>query len=62
MADDTVQMLGLIGFIIAGAMFVGVGIRFGDPLTVAGSAVWIVSCMIWMIPLLRRRSGSGGED
>ena len=62
MADDTFQMLRHIGFIIAGAMLVGVGIRFGDPLTVAGSAIWIVSCMIWMIPLLRRRARSGGKD
>ena len=62
MADDTYQLIGLIGFIIAGVLFVIVGIRFGDPLTVAGSAVWIVSCLIWMIPLLRRGSGSGGKD
>ena len=54
MSDDFFQKAGLIGFIIAGLIFVVVGIRFGDPYTVAGSVVWIISCLIWMIPLLRR--------
>ncbi len=55
MSDDQYQLAGLIGFIIAGLIFVAVGIRFGDMLTVAGSVVWIISCLIWMVPVLRKK-------
>jgi len=47
------QLVGLIGFIIAGLLFVAVGIRLGDSLTIIGSAVWIAACVVWLIPVLR---------
>lgn len=53
MEDRHAHLIGLIGFIIAGIMFVGVGIRAGDPLTVAGSVVWTLSCVVWLVPVLR---------
>ena len=56
MHDRHYQIAGLVGFILAGFIFVAAGINFGDPLTIAGSVVWIVSCLIWLIPLLK--SGS----
>ena len=46
-------MLGLIGFVLAGFVFVAAGVRSGDVLTIVGSALWIVSCLIWMVPLVR---------
>lgn len=55
MKDDKYQLIGLIGFIIAGFIFIAVGVRAGDWLTIFGSLFWIVSCMIWMIPLVRRK-------
>jgi len=55
MNDDRYQMMGLIGFIIAGFVFIAAGIKFGDPLTIIGSVIWIISCLIWMIPLLKSR-------
>jgi hypothetical protein len=55
MGDDIYQLIGLIGFIIAGFIFIAVGIRFEDMLTVAGSVVWTLSCFVWMIPLLRKK-------
>lgn len=55
MHEDSYQLIGLIGFIIAGFMFIAVGVRFEDNLTIWASVVWIVSCVIWMIPLVRRR-------
>lgn len=55
MTDDHYQLAGLIGFIIAGLIFVAVGVRFGDGLTIAGSVVWIISCLIWMVPVLRKK-------
>jgi len=56
MHDRHYQIAGLVGFILAGFIFVAAGINFGDPLTIAGSVVWIVSCLIWLIPFLKSRS------
>ncbi len=47
------QLVGLIGFIIAGLFFIAVGIRLGDTLTIIGSVVWIASCVVWLIPALK---------
>ena len=62
MSEHTSQLLGLIGVILAGFVFVAVGVRAGDVLTVVGSVLWIVSCLIWMAPIVRRSSlGRGGD-
>ena len=55
MDDDKYQLIGLIGFIIAGFIFIAVGVKFGDWLTILGSIVWILSCLVWMIPILRSK-------
>lgn len=55
MDDSRYQLIGLLGFILAGCIFIAVGINFGDTLTILGSAVWVISCIIWMIPLLRSK-------
>ncbi len=52
--DDDCQLIGLIGFILAGFIFIAVGIKFGDVLTILGSIVWIVSCLVWMIPFVNK--------
>lgn len=46
------QIIGLLGFIIAGFVFIAAGINSGDLLTIIGSVIWTVSCFIWMIPLV----------
>ena len=46
--DDDCQLIGLIGFILAGFIFI--------VLTILGSIVWIVSCLVWMIPFVRSRN------
>ncbi|WP_216824939.1 hypothetical protein [Roseovarius sp. EL26] len=53
MTEQRCQLFGLIGFIIAGLVFIAAGINFGDPLTIIVSVIWVISCLIWMIPLLR---------
>jgi len=53
MTEERSQLVGLLGFILAGLVFVAVGVRSDDLLTVLGSVLWIVSCLIWMIPLVR---------
>ncbi len=53
MDEKHYQIIGLLGFIVAGFIFIAVGIKFGDMLTILGSTVWILSCLVWMIPLLK---------
>lgn len=53
MNEKRCQLIGLIGFIIAGFVFIAVGINFGDTLTIVGSVIWVISCLIWLIPLVR---------
>ncbi len=55
MQERHYQIIGLIGFIIAGFIFIAVGVRSDDILTVIGSVVWTLACMIWMIPLFRSK-------
>jgi membrane protein DedA with SNARE-associated domain len=55
MDDDKYQLIGLIGFIIAGFIFIAVGVKSGDWLTISGSVVWILSCLVWMVPILRSK-------
>ncbi|MCG6885096.1 MAG: hypothetical protein LJE62_15200 [Silicimonas sp.] len=54
MNGHTCQILGLIGFIVAGILFVAIGIRDGDWLVIAASIVWNVSCLVWLIPHFRK--------
>ena len=57
MSEQQSQILGLVGFVLAGLVFIAAGVRSGDPLTIIGSALWILSCVIWMIPLARSSKG-----
>lgn len=53
MNDKTCRIPGLIGFIIAGMLFVAIGIRNQDWLVIAASMVWNVACLIWLVPHIR---------
>ena len=55
MDDRKFQIVGLMGFISSGCLFTIVGFQSGDMLTVAGSALWIASCVVWLIPLVWNR-------
>ncbi|MCP5025233.1 MAG: hypothetical protein GY929_03015 [Actinomycetia bacterium] len=48
------QLWGLAGFVVSGVAFLASGIRSGDWLTIIGSVMWLVGCVFWLIPLLRR--------
>ena len=48
--DWKYELSGLIGFCLSGAIFIVSGIHNGDILTVLGSFVWIISCIVWIIP------------
>ncbi len=45
------EIIGLTGFTISGVLFVISALRSGDMLALAGSIVWVVSCLVWMIAL-----------
>ena len=53
MKDAHYQIAGLVGFILAGIVFIAVGIKYGDPLTILGSVIWVISCLIWLVPLVK---------
>lgn len=55
MDERRCQIVGLVGFIIAGFIFIAAGIKYGDILTISGSVIWTLSCVVWMIPLVRTR-------
>ena len=55
MLDRHYHMIGLAGFVVAGLIFIVIGLRDGDLLTVAGAAIWTLACFVWLIPDLRRR-------
>ncbi len=54
-SDDRYQAVGLAGFVLSGIIFLIAGIRAGDPLTIAGSLAWTLSCGVWAFPSFRRR-------
>ncbi|MFO7718378.1 MAG: hypothetical protein ACQESV_04030 [Thermodesulfobacteriota bacterium] len=60
MQERTFQLLGLLGFILSGVFFTAAGLKSGDLLTLAGSLVWILACLIWLVPVLRPRTPKGG--
>lgn len=59
MEERHAHVVGLIGFIIAGLTFIAVGVRSQDALTVAGSVVWTLSCVVWLLPVLRPARSTG---
>ena len=48
--DWRLELFALIGFCFSGAIFIVSGIKSGDIYTIIGSSVWIMSCVIWIIP------------
>jgi len=52
MDERKFNIAGLLGFMASGAIFIVVGIRAADLLTIVGSAIWIAACIVWIIPQL----------
>lgn len=46
--DWKLEVFALLGFCASGVIFLISGIQSGDILTIAGSSVWILSCLVWM--------------
>lgn len=59
MGKERCEQLGLAGFILAGLIFIAVGLRDGDTLVMIGSLVWTVSCLLWLVPHMRLQQPAG---
>ena len=55
MDERRYQIMGLLGFNAAGIVFIAAGINFGDGLTILGNVIWVFSCIVWMIPLVKSK-------
>lgn len=51
---QNVDIIGLLGFSFSGAMFVISALRTGDQFALAGSIIWILSCIGWILALICR--------
>jgi hypothetical protein len=51
--EQVVEVGGLLGFTLSGAMFVLSALRTGDVFALAGSIIWILSCVGWITLIIR---------
>ncbi|MBK8398823.1 MAG: hypothetical protein IPL26_26695 [Leptospiraceae bacterium] len=51
--ERKLQIIGLLGFIVSGITFMVSSIKNGDYWALSGSILWIISCIVWIIPLLK---------
>ena len=49
------HVAGWILFVICAVFFIASGIKNKDTLTFAGSIVFLIACVVFLIPLLRRK-------
>ncbi len=53
------ELAGWILFTLSAAFFTYSSLRAGDPAAVAGSALFLVACLVFMRPLLSSRNCGG---
>jgi len=51
--DLKYQLLGWILFIVCAIFFIASSLKNGDPLTLIGSVVFLIACMVFLMPLFR---------
>ena len=52
---EHIDVAGLLGFSVSGLLFVTSAVRAGDSFALAGSIVWVFSCVVWIAVLLAGR-------
>ena len=52
--NDRLQRYGWSLFIVCGFFFIAAGIMARSPLTIAASVIFLVGCVLFLIPLLRK--------
>ncbi len=58
---ENVDIVGLLGFTLSGLMFVMSALRTGDTFALAGSVIWILSCLGWIVALLIGGRGTSAD-
>ena len=48
-----VQLWGWILFVICGALFTIAGVRAEDIVTIAASIIFLIACVVFMVPLVK---------
>ena len=56
-ADIRWQLAGWLLFMVCAILFIAAGLKHHDPLTIAGSVVFLVACFFFVIPLLTSDPG-----
>ncbi len=46
------EVIGLLGFTVSGFFFIASAIQNGDTLALAGSGLWVLSCLVWIGALM----------
>ena len=57
----TLQFRGWILFILCALFFIAAGIANGDVLTIAGSILFLIACVFFVIPLAEQLKGKGDQ-
>jgi glucan phosphoethanolaminetransferase (alkaline phosphatase superfamily) len=47
------QLLGWILFVICAVLFILSGIRFGDVLMITASVIFLLACVVFLVPLIK---------
>lgn len=48
-------MIGWILFLVGCALFILAGVRAGDVISTAGSALFFLGCVFFLVPIFRKR-------
>ncbi len=57
--DLKYQLMGWILFIVCAIFFIASSLKNGDILTFIGSVIFLIACVVFLIPLLRTIKKSG---
>lgn len=53
MTERRGAFIGWMLFVVSACLFLASGLRSADPLSIAGSAFFLIACCVFLIPLLR---------
>ena len=54
-AKQLFELTGWVIFVLSACFFLAATIKSGDQLSIAGSALFLIACIVFMVPLVRLR-------
>lgn len=54
-AKQLFELTGWVIFVLSACFFLAATIKSGDQLSIAGSALFLVACIVFMVPLVKLR-------